>query len=130
MEGFEIVRVLFIVIGFFFVGLGVVGAFVPGLPTVVFMLVALGCFAKSSKKFHNWLFYHPIFGEQLQLWKKHQVIPPVAKIAAITSMSLSGGYLIFFYQGPGIISAVAILFMLWGAYYILTKPSRPGKGER
>ena len=74
-------RYILISLGFFFVALGAIGATLPVLPTVPFMILALWCFAKSSEKFHNWLYHHKIFGPQLQSWDKYKVIPPTAKIA-------------------------------------------------
>ena len=121
----KLTRLLFLISGFFFVGLGVVGAILPGLPTVVFMIIALACFAKSSQRFHSWLYNHRIFGTQLQLWEKYKVIPPLAKIAALGSMFISSMYLVFFSTIPLLIVALIVIVMLMGAYYIITKPSYP-----
>lgn len=49
-------------------GLGVVGVFLPGLPTTVFILMAAWAAARSSPKLHEWLWYHPLFGIMLRDW--------------------------------------------------------------
>ncbi|MCH2038291.1 MAG: YbaN family protein [Rickettsiales bacterium] len=117
-------RYLFMGLGFMFVALGAIGSFLPVLPTVPFMLLALGCFSQSSKRFHDWLYHHKVFGPQLQLWNKYKVIPYTAKIAALGSMSCSLAYLIFFSDAPTIAVVCAAALMLWAASFIMTKPSK------
>ena len=65
------------------VGLAFVGTFVPGIPTTIFLIVALWAFAKSSKKFHSWLLNHKRFGPILQNWESHKVVPRKAKILMV-----------------------------------------------
>lgn len=111
-------------LGFIFVALGIIGSFIPVLPTVPFMLLALGCFSQSSERFHSWLYNHKVFGPQLQLWKKHKVIPYTAKFAAIGSMTCSLVYLIFFSKAPMIAIISSAILMIGAACFILTKPSK------
>ncbi len=54
--------------------LGVIGIFVPGLPTTVFILMAGWAAARSSPRFHNWLEGHPLFGPMLRDWRKHGAV--------------------------------------------------------
>lgn len=122
-----ITRPFLFAVGSFFVLLGVVGVILPVLPTVPFMILALWCFARSSQKFHDWLYNHKIFGNQLQLWDKHGVIPLTGKITAVLSMSLSFLYLAFFREMPiGVLLSVFCI-MAYAAYYVLSKPSCPPK---
>lgn len=48
--------------------LGVVGVFVPGLPTTVFILMAAWAAARSSPRLYRWLWFHPLFGPMLRNW--------------------------------------------------------------
>lgn len=116
---------MLLLLGFICVGLGMLGAILPILPTVPFLVVALWCFARSSEKFHTWLYNHPMFKEQLQLWHKYHVIPLVAKITAISSMVLSLLYMVFVADTKIWVIIVAAGLMAIGAGYILTKPSNP-----
>jgi len=116
-------KALYLLLGFLFFGLGAVGTVVPGLPTTVFMLLALWAFARSSERFHQWLYHHRLFGPPLQEWHNHHVIPLRAKVLAVTMMAGSLVYLVFF-TGMFIWLKVAILLvMLYGAWFILSKPS-------
>ena len=110
-------------LGFCFFGLGAVGTVVPGLPTTPFMLLALWAFSRSSDRFHNWLYNHPFFGPPLQQWHEHRVIPRNAKILSISMMMLSLGYMVIFTEVGVWLKVTTFLIMLYGAWYILTKPS-------
>jgi hypothetical protein len=97
---------------------------VPGLPTTPFMLLALWAFSKSSRRFHDWLYAHPVFGPPLQQWRAHRVIPGKAKLLAVATMAVSLVYLVMFTGINAWIKAAIALVMLYGAVFILSKPSR------
>jgi uncharacterized membrane protein YbaN (DUF454 family) len=111
-------RWLFLALGFFFVGVGVLGAFLPVLPTTSPLLVALWAFARSSRRFHRW------FGPRLQEWKKYGTIPVKVKVSAVSMMLLSLAILIVSHAKWQVLVAAGA-FMLVGATYILSRPSRP-----
>ena len=117
-------RWIYFGVGWLFFGLGVIGAFLPVLPTTPLMIVALWAFSKSSERFHNWLYNHRIFGPSLQRWHEHRVIPAKAKMAAIGAMTASLAFLVFFTTASLTVLAVTGGLMLVGAVYILTKPSQ------
>ncbi|NNG12825.1 MAG: YbaN family protein, partial [Halobacteria archaeon] len=112
-----------------FFGLGAVGTVVPGLPTTPFMLLALWAFSKSSQRFHDWLYTHRVFGPPLQQWRSHRVIPGKAKLLAVATMLLSFVYLAFFTGVSAWLKALIALVMLYGAAFILSKPSRVSERE-
>ena len=120
---------LYLVLGICFFSLGAIGALVPGLPTTIFMLLALWAFSRSSKRFHDWLYNHPFFGPPLQLWHEHRVIPKNAKILSISMMILSLGYLTVFTEVSTWLKGTTFLVMLYGAWFILTKPSVKASDE-
>ena len=119
-----LMRPLYFLLGWCFFGLGAVGTVVPGLPTTPFMLLALWAFSKSSRRFHDWLYRHPIFGPSLQRWRSHRVIPGKAKLLAVATMTVSFLYLAFFTAVSVWLKLVVALLMLYGAAFILSKPSR------
>ncbi len=105
--------------------MGLVGVFLPVLPTTPFMILALWSFSKSSERFHRWLYHHRVFGPSVKLWEDYRVIPLPAKIVAVSLMIISMSVLVVFSNLENWIRVMAAMFMLSAANYILGKPSRP-----
>lgn len=69
--------------GFIATGLGVLGVFLPVLPTVPFLLLALACFARSSERFYDWLLDHAHFGPIVRPYIDGQGMSRASKAKAI-----------------------------------------------
>ena len=76
-------RILILSIGFCATGLGILGIFLPVLPTVPLLLLAAACFARSSDRFHQWLVNHDRLGPMIKSYTSGQGIPLRAKLTAI-----------------------------------------------
>ena len=75
--------------GWAFVALGVIGAFLPLMPTVVFLLAAAWCFSKSHPHLAEKLYAHPRYGPPLRDWRDRRAISRKAKVSALVAMTLS-----------------------------------------
>lgn len=75
-------RILFLSAGFVSLALGIVGIFLPLLPTTPFLILAAFCFSKASPRLHHWLISHPRLGPTIIAWQTRRVIPLKAKILA------------------------------------------------
>lgn len=117
------VRTLYVGIGLLFVGLGVLGAFLPVLPTTPLLLVALWAFANSSTRLERWLLDHPRLGPRLVAWRQHRVIPLGAKLTAWGSMLASLTVMVVVGASWLAVGGAAAV-MAVGAGYIATRPSR------
>jgi uncharacterized membrane protein YbaN (DUF454 family) len=118
-------RFLFLTIGFVCVGLGVLGAFLPLLPTTPFLLVALWAFSRSSRRFHHWLYTHPRYGPRLQEWERYGTVPVKVKLTSLSAMTVSFLIMAFVMRVKWHVLAMAGTVMLIGAVYVLSRPSRP-----
>ena len=118
-------RWVLICFGWLMIGVGIVGIFVPVMPTTVFLIAALWAFSRSSTRFQVWLWTHPTFGPPVRNWHLHKVIPVRGKVLAVIVMTLSFVYVAIWvaedWQLPAIVGAV----MLPAALYIVTRRSRP-----
>jgi len=85
------VKILLITTGSFFVGVAVIGIFVPVLPTTPFLLISAALYARSSKKFYNWLTNNKIFGRYIKSYREGKGIPLKVKIIIITLLWITIG---------------------------------------
>lgn len=79
-------RHLYLAGGWISLGLGVIGIFLPLLPTTPFVLLAAFCFSRGSEKLYLWLLMQPAFGPMLAEWHNHGMIRRRVKIIATLSM--------------------------------------------
>jgi Uncharacterized protein conserved in bacteria len=78
-------KVVYLLLGFFFVFLGILGAILPVMPSTVFFIIASYFFARSSKRFHSLLLSIPYVGKQIEFWEKHKAVPRRIKNLAVIS---------------------------------------------
>jgi uncharacterized membrane protein YbaN (DUF454 family) len=115
-------RVLWLALGLVFVALGCIGAVLPLMPTTIFLILAAGCFARSSPRLEAWLLDHPRFGRALRQWRDQKAVPLAGKVGAVAGMTLGlGVFWLAVRPGlwPGL--AVAATVAACGAYVV----SRP-----
>ena len=79
-------RWFYISLGWFFVGLAVLGTLLPILPTTPFLLLASFFFARSNPALQTWLFRLPLWGSLLRDWQMHRGVRPIAKLTAFVAI--------------------------------------------
>lgn len=104
---FSFPRWFLIVAGVSSVGLGVVGIFIPLLPTTPFLLLAAACFFRSSEKLYKWLMAHRWLGPYISNYREHKAISRWHRI--ITLMVLWG---VIGYTTVAAVSQIAIRLLL------------------
>ena len=82
-------RVLYLGIGWLAVGCALIGAFLPILPTVPFLLIALWAFGRSSERMRERLLADPVFGPDIRRWQERGAIRRPAKMLSVLAMSAS-----------------------------------------
>lgn len=85
-------RALWVAGGLLALGTGLVGIFLPLLPTTPFVLLAAFCFARSSPRLEAWLLAHARFGPMIRNWRDHHAIPLRAKQLAWTMMAIGSAW--------------------------------------
>ena len=116
-------RTILISLGLLCVGLGFIGVFVPGIPTTIFLIIALWAFTKSSEKLRYWLLNHKRFGPILNNWQEHKVVPRRAKILMVVLMSLA--VILFYYSLQSLILTIGLIIILVSvAIYVISLPSK------
>ncbi|MCS6886091.1 MAG: YbaN family protein [Acidobacteriota bacterium] len=80
----QLKRSVLIVLGSFFVMLGIAGIFLPLIPGMPFFLVAAWCYARSSRKFYTWLLQNNLFGHYVRDYQQQRGMRPLAKVKAIS----------------------------------------------
>lgn len=115
----RLLKWLLISIGLLCTGLGIIGIFVPLLPTTPFLLLAAACFARSSERFHTWLIEHNHLGPMISGYLDGSGIPLRAKRIAITLVWLTLGSSTLLLvkpiwaQGILLLLAIGITWYLW-----------------
>ena len=111
--------------GFLFVAIAAAGAVLPLLPTTPFLIVAAGCFARSSPAHGRWLIEHRVFGQFLRDWQETRSIPRRAKLGAVTMIAGTGALSLHSLSGPWWPKAVLVITLLAVAIWITTRPAPP-----
>jgi uncharacterized membrane protein YbaN (DUF454 family) len=89
-------RLGFLLLGHFCVALGVIGLFLPVMPTTVFLLGAAACYARASASFYNRLLNNRVFGPVIADWRHHRAMSVRAKGLAIGFVILGIGATVLF----------------------------------
>ena len=114
---------LFIAFGWISLGLGILGMFLPILPTTPFVLLAAFCFSKGSPRLHRWMLASPLFGPVIRDWQDGGVIRLPAKILATGFIVLSFASLTLFSRAPKVGKILLDVFALGVLAFIWSRPS-------
>ncbi len=96
-----VIRTLLIVTGTLSVMLGILGIFLPLLPTTPFLLLAAFCYSRSSDRFYHWLITNRWFGEYIRNYREGRGIALRQKIIALSLLWLTMSYSIWFVVSQG-----------------------------
>ncbi len=115
------IRLLWVLLGSLSVGMGIIGIFVPGWPTTIFLIIASYFYIRSSEKLYNWLINNKILGIYLKNYYSGKGMPLKAKIFSILMM-WSFGLLSIFLWIPSnlmIVKITVFILLVIGTIFIL-----------
>ncbi len=107
-------------LGTIFVGLGVLGAILPLLPTTPFLLLAAACYARGSVRFYRWLLNNRFFGPSIRAWRRDRSMPAKAKRTAIILVVVTFGITVGFFV-TGLLARVLLVLLAAGIILILIR---------
>jgi uncharacterized protein len=93
-------RLLWMAAGLLALLIGIVGIFVPLLPTTPLVLLAAFCFSRGSERMETWLLNHPRFGPMVHAWRHNRSVPLRAKQLATVMMAASAAGTWFVVHSP------------------------------
>lgn len=129
----KIKKIFYLVVGTISLITGIIGIFLPLLPTTCFLLLTAVCYERGSDKFHDWLLKHPHFGPPILDWQKNKVIRLKYKFMATIMIAISS---YFVYPNPKIpsyaiisytIIIVSVLVFIWTRKSYATLVSQDSK---
>jgi len=119
-------RILWFVLGVFFILLALIGALLPLVPSAPFLLLAAWSFARSSRRVHDWLLGHPVLGPPIRAWAETGSMS--RRIKWLATLSIAGTFGVsLVLAAPAWLLAVQALVLAAVAAFIW---SRPENGAR
>ena len=115
----RLTRVILVIAGSVFTGLGLLGIFLPLLPTTPFLLLAVACYAKSSKRCHFWLLDNKWFGSFIKDYHEKKGIKLRVKVIAISLLWISISYSVLFMVGNLFVSIIMVLIALGVTVFLI-----------
>jgi uncharacterized membrane protein YbaN (DUF454 family)/ribosomal protein S18 acetylase RimI-like enzyme len=126
-DGSPLKKYLLIAAGLVSLGLGVIGIFLPLLPTTPFLLLSAFCFIRSSKRLYNWLTGHRLFGAYISDYLKYRTIPLRTKVFAVVLLWTTIGISILILSNAIVRIALAAVALGVSLHILSLKTRRPGK---
>jgi len=115
-------RIILVLLGHIFLAIGLIGIFVPLLPTTPFILIAGSCYAKGSERFYSSLMKNAYCRSVIQDWQKNKAISMKSKILAISLLLGSMVYVLLAISHI-LIKLILTIFLLSVSLYIARRPS-------
>lgn len=124
----DYMKIIYVILGFISMGLGIAGSFLPGLPTVPFLLLASFFFARGSERFHGWFTQTRIYKNYLEDFEKNRSMTLKAKIGLLCLSSTMIAFPIFLLKN-NYLKLALILVVIFKYYYFIfrIKTLKPDK---
>ncbi|MCV2883558.1 YbaN family protein [Aestuariibacter sp. AA17] len=111
-------KVISLVFAYLFLALALLGVFLPGLPTVPFLLLTAWFAARGSARLHQWLYDHPQLGKLLIDWEQQKAISRKSKYIAVLMLILSWGILYSRSNNMLLLTGLAVFFLLIAMFLV------------
>lgn len=115
-------RYVFLLLGFVFLGLAILGALLPLLPTTPFALLASAMFLRSSPRLNRWMLRNRLIGPFLRDWQRERGVRLSVKITAVLSILIAGGASLALVEMPEWLQIGFVIALLIGLVVVLRLP--------
>ena len=114
-------RIISLIFAYIFLILALVGLFLPGLPTVPFLLLTAWFAARGSDRLHSWLYAHPHLGKILIDWELERAISRTSKVLAVSMLIVSCFVMYSWLNNVWLLAGLVFLFVTI-ATYVISRP--------
>ena len=121
LNKYKPIRILWILLGSLSIGMGVIGIFVPGWPTTIFLIIASYFYIRSSRRLYNWLINNRLLGIYIKNYLLGKGMPLKAKLVSLIVMWLFGllSILMWIPNDLILIQSIVLLLLIIGTFFIL-----------
>ena len=121
LNRYKPIRILWILLGSLSVGMGVIGIFVPGWPTTIFLIIASYFYIRSSRRLYNWLINNKLLGIYIKNYLLGKGMPLKAKLVSLIIMWLFGllSILMWIPNDLFLIRSIVLLLLVIGTFFII-----------
>ncbi len=123
-----LLRTLLVILGTISVGLGVVGIFVPVLPTTPFLLLGAACYARSSQRFYDWLLNCRHLGQYIRNYREGKGIPLLTKVIVLSLLWITIVYSALFVIDALILRIILLFIAVAVSVHVLKLPTTHRSG--
>ena len=109
-----------ILVGHFSAALGILGIFIPLLPTTPFLLLAAACYSRSSERFYNRLINNKWLGDYIENYRERKIIPLKVKVLSLSLLWIVIGFSIFFVVDIFLLRVILILIVIGVSIHVLS----------
>ena len=121
-------RAIYLTLGIVMLAIGIVGVWLPLIPTTGPVLLAAWCFARSSERFDQWMLNHRVFGPIVRDWRSGAGFTVRAKIIAVVALVVTFSVSIWFVRDNRAVAIGLAVLAIALAVFIVSRPTKP-KGE-
>lgn len=114
-------RAFFFTAGIICLVVGLIGVIIPLIPTTPLLLLAAGCFVRSSEKLYHWVLYNKYFGDYVRAFREGKKIPLKTKVFAISLVWIFISISAIFFVDPIILKILLFIIALLVSLYISSK---------
>ena len=113
-------KFLFAFLGSVSLVLGIMGVFLPVLPTTPFLLLAAAMYMRSSQRLYDWLMSHKHLGAYIRNFREHRALPLRVKVVSVTMVWATLLYCAIFVAKEWWMSAIFIAIATGVTVHILS----------